>query len=522
MAVTPLAVARRIDQLKLQLAQLIALRGRDLTADEAMWARWIDYRIRAELLDLEVIEAWKHDPIKYFRPTFTSIAYLLELAPGSPSDRVRSVQNHLHELDGMMANMRGNLDRVPDAALDRSMEVGARLERALESEIPEWGNPAAGVDVRLRESFQLALERATQSVDLGIGWLENAPRDDDTELALGEENFVMSLLFNEGIAIPLAELRETAVRSLDEDQAAFLDAARAIDPSRTPRQLLDSNGGAVSPEETATEFRRYLDQVRRFAIDHGLVPEAEYGTIEVQEAPEYQRQPLTGVWLEPMVATAVSLGQETLSTTTETALLHARLYFSPPAAGWPEELILERNAELQGPALMLSAASEALPGRYLMDFYVTKLPTATRRLLRSRGAEDGWAAYAEELLVEQGFGGDDPRVRLVYLWRNLIADCRLVAAVRLHTEGASLEGATDLFVNRAYLPRELARLEARRALLDPSATVGSLAKRQILDLREQYRQRQGDSFRLEEFHAAYLALGPVPVSFASQRLLASD
>ena len=107
----------------------------------------------------------------------------------------------------------------------------------------------------------------------------------------------------------------------------------------------------------------------------------------------------------------------------------------------------------------------------------------------------------------------------MYAIRSYYADCRLLATIRLHTGGASLDDAVALFVDRAYVPEEWARLEARRALLDPSGAAETLAKREIIEIREQYRPMRGGSFRLDEFHADYLALGPIPVPLARERLL---
>ena len=49
--------------------------------------------------------------------------------------------------------------------------------------------------------------------------------------------------------------------------------------------------------------------------------------------------------------------------------------------------------------------------------------------------------------------------------------------------------------------------EARRGALDPTYLVYTLGKWNILDLREEIRQRLGLRFRLRDFHDAFLRQG---------------
>jgi len=525
-SLSPAAIDRRIDRLKQHLALVIALRQRSLSPDEALLARLIDYRIRAELLDLEVIERWRHDPQEYLQRPFDFIVYLMNTSTGSFSDRLRSMVIHLHGLEAMMANMRANLVGVPELRVRRSLELGARLRAVLDGALPEWGVEAAGVDVRLREDFKLALERAVRSLDLGTEWLESSLLPVATgDPVLGRESFALKLLFEEVSEIPLPELSALAGRRLEESRSSFLELARRLAPDRSPAELVRMIGAERgSAGDTESDLRSYVDEVRGFSVDRGLVPEtAAQIAVEVRAAPDYLRGGPRGIWLDPPPSSVVSVPGDSADEEWSPAELEsAGLYYATPPADWTQERKDARFAELHGAALALAAARETVPGRYLMSYYAAGIPNASRRILASRGAQDGWAEYAEEVVLEQGYGSQDQAFAVLHAWRSLVAACRLVAVVRLHTEGATLEESQRLFVESCFLTSEAARREAEDALLDPVGAFGVLAKSQILDLREQYRDRLGAAFRLAEFHKEFLEEGPIPISLVRQRLLASE
>ena len=53
---------------------------------------------------------------------------------------------------------------------------------------------------------------------------------------------------------------------------------------------------------------------------------------------------------------------------------------------------------------------------------------------------EGWAHYAEELCVEQGFGGDDPRFEIGVWLEALLRVTRLACAIGVHTAGMTRRG----------------------------------------------------------------------------------
>ena len=67
------------------------------------------------------------------------------------------------------------------------------------------------------------------------------------------------------------------------------------------------------------------------------------------------------------------------------------------------------------------------------------------------------------MLQEVGYGPpDNPGLRVMQVRDALLRDCRFVAAVSMHCSGMTIDEATRLFMDRAYLPDVAARREALR------------------------------------------------------------
>jgi hypothetical protein len=77
-------------------------------------------------------------------------------------------------------------------------------------------------------------------------------------------------------------------------------------------------------------------------------------------------------------------------------------------------------------------------------------------------------------------------------------------------------------MREGYQARTNAEREARRGTLDPTYLVYTLGKMQIMVLREEWRRRMGDSFRVGDFHDRLLSYGMPPVKILRMAMLGDD
>src|SRR6185369_5676950 len=59
------AIGGRIAKLKQLQSDLVQVRAAKISADDAIDAEILDGQIRAELLDLETLQTWRHNPMNY-------------------------------------------------------------------------------------------------------------------------------------------------------------------------------------------------------------------------------------------------------------------------------------------------------------------------------------------------------------------------------------------------------------------------------------------------------------------------
>ena len=106
--------------------------------------------------------------------------------------------------------------------------------------------------------------------------------------------------------------------------------------------------------------------------------------------------------------------------------------------------------------------------------------------------QDGWAHYAEQLVLDEGFQADDPRYRMAQLSEAMTRICRLISGIRLHTGEWTVDQAATLFEQQAHLPPPAARQEAERGTYDP--TYGGYFLGKLAGV-EAARRRQGHGGR---------------------------
>jgi len=146
----------------------------------------------------------------------------------------------------------------------------------------------------------------------------------------------------------------------------------------------------------------------------------------------------------------------------------------------------------------------------------------SQSLPQPSSGQDGWAHYTEQLMVDEGYGGGDPRYRLAQQSDALTRICRLLSGIRLHKGEWSLADAQRCFEEEAYLATPAAVREAERGTYDPTYGGYFLGKRGVLALREDYAAKMGAEFDMKEFHERIMSQGIAPIWAHRQLMLPGD
>jgi uncharacterized protein (DUF885 family) len=154
------------------------------------------------------------------------------------------------------------------------------------------------------------------------------------------------------------------------------------------------------------------------------------------------------------------------------------------------------------------AVHEAVPGHHFQFALVQELPGLLRwqRLQVFGGGSaswEGWALYAEQLAIEQGWYADDPHALLGALSSQLFRARRLVVDTGLHAFRWTRQRAIDYGISPAEVERYVA--------IPGQACSYRVAMLRLLALRDEARSALGTRFTLPDFHDAVLRAGAVPL-----------
>jgi uncharacterized protein (DUF885 family) len=157
---------------------------------------------------------------------------------------------------------------------------------------------------------------------------------------------------------------------------------------------------------------------------------------------------------------------------------------------------------------------EGIPGHHLqlaIASELTDLPALRRHTVFNAYAE-GWGLYTERLADEMGLYST-PLDRLGMLTMDSMRACRLVVDTGMHALGWSRQRAIDYMVANSPLSLGSVTAEVNRYAVWPGQACGYMIGRlEILRIRREAQERQGESFDIRQFHNAVLDSGSVPLA----------
>jgi len=376
-----------------------------------------------------------------------------------------------------------------DAAIETLDLLSAPVAAALADGIrglPAGIPPTA--DSRVKQAAIAAHARLMAHID-------RAATDGPRDAMLGSAALTAIMSSAESMPVDLTRLSERADAERDRLTALLTEGCARVDPDRPPLELARELVRDHPDADGVIAAARYWTQhAIAFARDRDLVPYQD-GECRVGLAPESRR------WAMAMMSWAAPGEPEGPSW----------YHITPPEKSWPEADAEEWLQVFSATTLPGITVHEVAPGHFSHGRALRRAPTQVRRVLHSLAFVEGWAHYAEELCVEEGFCDDDPRFAIGIWLEALVRVTRLACAIGVHAEGMTVEEGARRFEADTHLLGPAALAEARRATFDPTYGRYTWGKLEIMGLRERARKEWGAGFSLRRFHSAMLELGSPPL-----------
>jgi uncharacterized protein (DUF885 family) len=416
-----------------------------------------------------------------------------------PAERARRILSKLRQVPRLLQSARDNVKDPPGIFVKAAVETLRGVRTFIDRDLPR--GLAAVDDLSILGDLADASTEAGQAISAYADYLETelGPRARGT-FRLGRERFEKKLLLEEGIALPAARLLEIGLRELAAAQEEFRDVARKAggkekrDPLDVWRRIKAEHPPAGQLVDAA---RMQVEELHAFVRKQKLVTIPDGVPLTIAPTPSFYRRTFASLWMPGPF---------------ESRPIGAHYYVTEVDASWPAERQEEHQRDFCHATLWALSMHEAFPGHFLHLQHLRTVESTLRKslLFAPLSFIEGWAHYAEQMTVEQGFARRDPARRLGQLAEALVRLTRLIVGVRLHTEDLSVEQGVRLFRDEAYLEESSARREAERGTFDPAYVVYSLGKLMLLKLRADAEEQQRADFSLKSFHDALLAQGLAP------------
>jgi len=447
--------------------------------DEAHLAAFED-RARVAYGDLEL---YRRNPLIHLGGLDLA-CYDRDYAPQEDRDRARLAQ---------LAAWPQAIDAAV-AALDQvSAPVAAALAGGIQGLLA--GIPA-GAPTELDAAARAAHARLA-------GHVQQAAATGDPDPALGGPALAALMSSAERMEVDLGRLAERADAERERLAGRLAESCAKIDPGRpalaVARELVRDHPG---PDGVLDAARHWTERAIAFTREHDLVPYHD-GDCLVGLAPESRR------WAMAMMSPAAPGEPEGPSW----------YYITPPDRSWPEQEQQDWLEVFSATTLPGITVHEVAPGHFSHGRALRRAPTDVRRTLQSSAFIEGWAHYAEELCVEEGFAEGDPRFEIGVWLEALLRITRLACAIGMHSAGMTVAEGAARFEADTHLSGPAALSEARRATFDPTYGRYTWGKLEIMKLRDEARQQWGAGFTLNRFHASLLSLGSPPLGLMGTAII---
>ena len=442
-----------------RVADLTALDGSLSTTDE------VDRDILRGALELrrfELEELRDHEWDPLLANPGTAIYTLLAREFAPLADRLRSVAGRLTAVPESLQTARRSLSGMPRVHLETAIGqfVGTRTLVATELE------RALGKEPTLRPEVESARDAAVDALDTHIGWLRERLADASTsgtqprDPRLGDATYARKL----ALTLDTASGADTVLARAEDDlvhlEERIAETAALLDDGPTHgrvRRVLDrlATEGHVDNDTIVALCDQALEQTADFVRAQDLVTVHD-DPVEIIVMPEIHRG----------VAVAYCDPPGPL----EAAKLPTYFAVSPTPEDWSGDRVRSFFREYNLHMLHNLTVHEAMPGHVLQLAHNARFTSTVpvRKGLWSGTFVEGWAVYAEEVMVDAGYRSEEglgAALRMQQLKMQLRMTINAILDARVHAHGMTEDEAMRLMMARGHQEEGEAAGKWRRAQL---------------------------------------------------------
>ena len=500
----------------------------DLAPEDAADRQLMSDQIGLNLLELDEIQSYKHNPTIYVELIGNGLFLPLTQNYASKEVRVGHVLSRMDQVSRLLGQAKAALMDADPIFVKVAAEENDGNASLIQDDIREQ----VGTDAQLKKRYDEVAPKAITALKDFTQWLQQdlGKRPNARSWRLGDKWYGKKFKLVMETNITPDEVLANAERELKQTRAEMLELATPMHKEMYPEHgdhsdlsgrerenkiigevLSKIADDHVQRDQLLQHVKDDLAGITQFIRDKKIVSLSQRENLKVIPTPAFMR----GIY---------SVGGFRQAPPLEPTA-EAEYWVTPIAASVPQEKAESKLREYNNWVLKWLTIHEALPGHYIQFEHANSVEPETRRLLRAllgNGAYvEGWAEYVSQVLMQEGFQNHDPRFVLSMKKIRLRVLANAILDVRMQTMNMTDAEAIDLMTQSAFQTQAEAEGKLQRAKLSsaqlPTYYVGTS---EWWDLRKKYQQAKGGKFRLMEFHDRALDEGPLPVPVVEKLLLA--
>ena len=482
--------------------------SRDNQVDYAILTNELRYRIFAN----DELQEWAWNPLGYNDIAGMGL-YSLAARDFAPWDvRLKAATARMEAIPAMLAESRRQLvpARVPPIYAQTVARQNAGIVEIAETMLAPHADALSGTD---RARFDAALAALKAGVAEHQKWLDDvlvpqAKGDFRLGAALYDRKMKFALMSD--LTRPVLKAR--ALKAKADIRAGMYALARQVLPGQlpanpTPAQQQAGIEAALKLSYAKKPPRRELEKRARETTEQATAFVREKGFIRMPDGPV---RIITMPKFQQGVAVAYNdppgpfeKGQQNFYAV------------SPIPEEWSDEQADSFLTEYNEYMIHDLSIHEAMPGHYLQLDHANRTDNPLRAMLWSGPFVEGWAVYAEGVMMDAGYLNHDPLFKLTVLKMRLRSVTNTLLDIGIHTEGMTRDQAMDLMQNGAFqAEREAAGKWTRANLSSVQLLSYYTGYEEHRMLRAEAERRWGKQFTLRRYHDTVLSFGSPPVKYA--------
>lgn len=436
---------------------------------------------------------------------------------------IKRLESVPHYYEAALSNLKVPTLEHLGLAIEQSKGALSMFRSVIPSTVESQISEGLLVSEEQNKALQKGLDEASLSVQSYISWLvtkqaELKQSGEARDFRIGAELYEKKFAYDIESNYTAEGLYQLALEAKDKLHTQMVSITKELWGKYFPetplpendlvavKQLIDKLSlKHIERDKFVDEIRRQIPIIQKFMDDKQLLDSDPSRPLVVRLTPEYQRG-FAGASVNapgPYDATANTY------------------YNVSPLDGFTDEQAESYLREYNHWILQVLNIHEAIPGHYTQLMHANKSPSKIKSIFGNGAMVEGWAVYSERMMLENGYGNNEPEMWLMYSKWNLRVVVNTLLDYSVQVLGMEQEAALDLLMNEAFQQRAEAEGKWRRATVSQVQLTSYFSGfSEIYSFREELKKQMSDRFNLREFHNKFLSYGNAPVPVIKKLMLA--